>query len=275
MAGESDGIEEAFEAQLRTALTAATRMAERISRAREDALRRSQAASEQEGRELRSRIAAERAAAQSELSNVYRPDWWNNATPEQIGSTYELAHAWASYDDQAAHAEARIRDELAARYGVDVDELSRDPGAVQDALSARQNAADERTRAEAEKQEAVSLVAAADTIDQQAAAEEAADEALKATVDIDQVPEQTPEGAVLRDDAGVEYDSAERREQFARQLDEAGVSTEQVQTRVRADTSQAKPASAAVGTNSRAPQARKGNASRGRTEQRQRGGRGL
>ena len=59
MAEESDGIAEAFEGQLRVLVTAAGQVGERIARAREDALRRAQAASEREARELRTRFEAE------------------------------------------------------------------------------------------------------------------------------------------------------------------------------------------------------------------------
>ena len=62
MAEETDGIEEAFEGQLRVLVTAAGQVGERLARAREEALRNAQARSEQEHRELQSRIEAERRA---------------------------------------------------------------------------------------------------------------------------------------------------------------------------------------------------------------------
>jgi uncharacterized membrane protein len=87
MAEETDGIEEAFEGQLRVLVTAAGQVGERLARAREEALRNAQARSEQEHRELQSRIEAERRAARVEMANVHRSDWWDRATPEQIGRT--------------------------------------------------------------------------------------------------------------------------------------------------------------------------------------------
>ncbi|WP_407318535.1 hypothetical protein UQW22_17870 [Isoptericola halotolerans] len=53
MVDVSDGIEEAFEGQLRVLVSTAGQVGERFARAREDALRRAKAASEQEARELR------------------------------------------------------------------------------------------------------------------------------------------------------------------------------------------------------------------------------
>jgi hypothetical protein len=135
MADETDGIEEAFDGQVRVLVTAAGQVGERLARAREDALRRGQAVSEREARELRSRIEAERAAARAELGNVYRAQWWDRATPEQIASTYQVARAWAREDPEALRAEQRMGDELRTRYGVDVDPAAADPAAVRVAVA--------------------------------------------------------------------------------------------------------------------------------------------
>lgn len=128
MAEETDGIEEAFGGQLRVLVTAAGQVGERLARAREEALRNAQARSEQEYRELQSRIEAERRAARVEMANVHRSDWWDRATPEQIGRTYQLARAWSQEDPEAMRTEQRVRDELRARYGIDA--AGADPEAV-------------------------------------------------------------------------------------------------------------------------------------------------
>ena len=134
MIDESDGIDEALEGQIRVLITAAGRMGEMLARARENAARRAQAASEQETRELSSRFEAERKAAHTEYANVYRTDWWDRATPEQVADTYQTAHAWALEDPEAVRAETRMRDELSTRYGVDVNNTGADPAAVRAAL---------------------------------------------------------------------------------------------------------------------------------------------
>ncbi|MDQ3359699.1 MAG: hypothetical protein M3520_12955, partial [Actinomycetota bacterium] len=75
MADESDGVDEAVEGVLRVGLTAAgPRMAEIIARAREQAAREAQAASEHEARELAERLTAERSAARAQLAPVHRGD---------------------------------------------------------------------------------------------------------------------------------------------------------------------------------------------------------
>jgi hypothetical protein len=55
MVEETDGIEEAFEGQVRVLVTATGQIGERLARAREQALRRAQGQSEQEAREMQSR----------------------------------------------------------------------------------------------------------------------------------------------------------------------------------------------------------------------------
>lgn len=172
MAEESDGIAEAFDGQLRVALTAAGRIGEVLARMREDAVRRSQAASEQQSRELSSRLDAERLAARAELGNVYRPDWWDNASPEQIGQAYTTARAWSGEEPEAVRAQGRIRDEVRERYGVDVANTGADPAAVQAAVEEadvlRQQADAERQRGTGEEAEAASLMLSADESDRSA-----------------------------------------------------------------------------------------------------------
>ena len=173
MADESDGIEEAFEGQLRIAVTAAGRVGEALARAREEAARRAQAQSEQAARELSSRFEAEKRAARVELGSVHRSDWWDKATPQQIGGALTTARAWGSEDPEAQRAEGRIRDELRTRYGVDVDNTGADPAAVQAAVEAeqlRRQSDTERQRSATEQAEAVALSRQADEIDRAAEA---------------------------------------------------------------------------------------------------------
>ncbi|QTE30472.1 hypothetical protein [Pengzhenrongella sicca] len=95
--------------------------------------------SEQEARELTSRLAAEQRAARTELAGVYRSDWWDRAIAAEIANTWQLAREWSGEDPEAVRAEARMRDELRARYGVDVDvdAANTDPAAVRVARRAR------------------------------------------------------------------------------------------------------------------------------------------
>lgn len=254
MAEETDGIEEAFEGQLRVLVTAAAQIGERIARAREDAQRRAQATSEQEARELASRLVAEQRAARAELGNVYRSEWWDRATPEQIGRTYQVARAWSQEDPEAVRAEGRMRDELRTRYGVDVDQAHADPAAVRAAVERaehdRAQGDAERTRAAAENAEAVRLMQQADRDDARAEQARAAaehepdpDERARAAAEAEQ-RETSAVGA--RQDGRTLYDSAERRSATASELEAKGIDREVVATRMQADVSQAKPSAEAV-----------------------------
>lgn len=283
MAEEADGIDEALEGQLRVLVTAAGQVAERLARSREEALRRAEASSEQEARELRSRLEAERRAAQAELSVVHRAEWWDRATPEQIGHAYQVATAWAQEDPDALHAGQRIRDEVRTRYGIDVNDAGADPEAVRqriqielDRAAADQAAADtERTRAAAENAEAHRLLV-------HSSQEETRADPARAAAEFEPDPterERAAQEAAISDtgagwarDAGlIAYDSAERREATARDLEANGVDRELVATRMHADVSQAKPATEAV-TTTRTGRAAKARKTRGRTAQAQRTG---
>lgn len=325
MADESDGIEEAFEGQLRVLVTAAGRVGETFARAREDAMRKAQAASEQEARELSSRFEAERQTAHTEFGNVYRNDWWDKATPEQIGNTYQTARAWSNEDPEAVRAESRMKDELRSRYGVDVNNTNADPAAVREAVErAQQNYGQsdaERQRGTAEEAEAARLLGEADAADRAAAAAEGTatepeyetdrgrndresreasaefvrehnegnpanpwvqlDDGRAANLDVEREKESRglpnragdaerahSQAASARGDAAPLYDSAERRQQTAADLESKGVSAEAVGAKMRADVSQAKPATEATkGTVGKAPKARN---TRGRAPQAQR-----
>lgn len=281
MAEETDGIEEAIEGQLRLLVTAAGHAGERIARAREDARHRAQAVSEQEARELASRLAAEQRAARTELAGVYRAEWWDRATPEQISRTYQVARAWSQEDPEAVRAEARMRDELRTRYGVNIDQTHTDPAAVREAMGraerTRSEADAERTRAAAENAEAIRLLQHADLQDARAeqarAAEHEPDPAdrrdawdlLTAREQDEYLLAQRASASerslalTQREDGLVLYDSAERRTATASDLDSRGIDQEVVATRMRADVSQATPADAAVRSHatSKSPSARK------------------
>ena len=350
MAEESDGIEEAFEGQMRVLVTAAGRVGETFARAREEAKRRALERSQREARELESRLEAERRAAHTEFGNVYRNEWWNKATPQDIGNTYQNARAWANEDPDAVRAEARMRDELRSRYGIDVDNTRADPGAVREAVeraeqasgraapdraapdrasdvdanelsNAREwfakndpralaqyeqsrgfadtlemernddrglvhdwrtrtgqesqperEAAAQRQRSAAEEAEAVRLLHEADRADNAAErsrtdagndpdAEQRHEERVQAE-------QRQAQADAARDAAQPLYDSSERRDATAADLEAKGMSPEAVSAKMRADVSQAKPATEATkGPIGKSPKARN---SRGRTPQAQR-----
>lgn len=244
MSMETDGVEEVFEGHLRVLLTAAGQMGERLARAREEALRRAQADSEREAREVRSRYDAEHRVARAELGNVHRPGWWDQASADQIAATYAAARAWAHDDPEAVRAEQQLRQEVRARYGVDLDATGADPAAVREAVERAERARAQASTSQgvgsqgpAEQGEAALLLAQAD------ASERHADRARARTTGTD-ADAETEAGA----GRGTKYDSPTRREATAAALVGAGVDRETAATRMRADVSQAKPAAAATAT---------------------------
>ena len=267
MSESNDGLDEALEGQLRVLVTAAGQVAERLARSRESQLRQAEAGSEQEARELQSRLEAENQVARAQVGAVHRSEWWDTATPEQIGDTYQVTRAWANEDPELARAEQRMREELRTRYGVDVASVNADPGAVQEAIARaeqrRAQAGAERRGAGADRAEAQRLMVEADTADRLA-------ERAALAGDEPELQERQAQVESARAAAGPLYDSAERRTSTAGELESKGIDSEVVATRMRADVSQAKPATEATrGTGGKAPKARK---SRGHGAQVQRTG---
>jgi len=232
---ESDGIEDVFEHHLQVAVQGAARMGEMIAYQRAGQARQAEAGSVQEARELQARRAAEWQATRADLAATTRPDWWDRATVEDIAHIYQTATAWAPVEAEAGRYRDTMREQIRTRYGVDVD------GAVDETAVARRikdeldrQAEIERTRANAEVAEAAALMEHADRVDR--AAEERDDRAQQA------------EAERLRDDAGLVYDSAERRDALAEELRRKGVDGEAVEARITADVGHAKPAAEAVRT---------------------------
>jgi hypothetical protein len=123
---DGDGIDDEIAALVRMAIGFAARLAEEYARHREQEARRAEAESERRRQEYQRRVDAERAAARAQLQPVLRDEWWKKVTPERIGTAYEAAASWAQFDDVARQAADRIREEVRARYDVDVDELARE-----------------------------------------------------------------------------------------------------------------------------------------------------
>ncbi|WP_087874199.1 hypothetical protein [Arthrobacter globiformis] len=257
---ESDGIEEAIEGISRVGLTVAGRLGEQLARAREQELRRAQAAEEQQARELQSRFDAERAAARAQLAPVMDNRWWDTASGRDIERVHEAATAWKDHDPAARDAAEVIRDQVQRRYGLDVNSLGADDASVAQALARaerdREQAGQERRTGGAETAQAVQLLTEADREDrdrQQDANEE----------------NQHPEA--LTEEAGLEHDSAERRQQLAASL-EGVADREAVQARLSADQDQATPPTAAVTkAPGRNPKARKTRGANGQTKLLQKG----
>jgi len=242
---EPDGVNEAFQASARVAITAGGLIAERMVRAREQALRDAQAQGEQHARELQARIDSERAVARASLAPVGRDEWWDRAGAAQIGVAWETANAWREIDVDAQRTTDHMRDELRRRYAIDPDSLGADRGAVQDALDRRERALRlaERAREQARIDEAVAAPLFVSG----------------AVADRDQERDQAARDRDRADEERVArpYDSADSRHDVANDLDGI-VDDETIEARVVADSGQARPAQEAVASSpTRTPAARR------------------
>ncbi len=259
---DGDGVEEAFDGGLRTGLAVASRLAEQAGRIREESARRAEAGSMQQAREYQARFDAERLVARAELAPVHEASWWDRAGAKDISRAYETATVWSSNDEDARRASDRLREEVQARYGIDVANPGGDPATVRDALARaeadRRHADVERNRAAEEQAEAHRLLEHADRVDAQAEREHA-----------EQIP--TDEAVELRDKAAEEWDTAERREAHANSV-EGKASKESIDAWKQADSDNAKhPREAVRRAGGSTPKARKTRADGDREMQRGRG----
>ena len=292
MPDESDGIEEALAGTVRLAVTAGARLGSELARAREERMREQRRLDERDASRLAQRFEAEKQVAVAELSKVYRPDWWERADADRIGQAYATARAWAPEAQEAAQGERKMREELLARYGIDVDRVNPRGMSVEVerwrqrlAEQRRQEADRQRTAAGAERVEAAALLeqaarenrgadAARDDGRRDAQANEAGNNPWLIPGQASRgVGAATTEGARLEDrerdstaragQAAAEtervYDSAERRAADARAMEAQGVEPGVAQSRMRADTGRATPPTLATasGGRDRAPKARK------------------
>jgi len=253
MAEETDGVGEMFDDSLRIALTIASQFGERISRLREQMSRMREASAGQEYRELEARFEAERGAARASLMPVQQQEWWNTAGVDDIAQAHETATVWRDHDETAREAGETIRLEVRQRYGIDVDAPGADPAAVaaalRDAERDRAEARAERERSEEELTASQVLFTNADRHEREAQerAERDWNSDERRADDWTLAAEATGESRVEGDDAGLDYDSSERRRQFAASL-EGKADQRTIDARILADGENAKHPREAVGT---------------------------
>jgi len=253
MAEETDGVGEMFDDSLRIALTIASQFGERVSRLREQMSRMREASAGQEYRELEARFEAERGAARASLTPVQQQEWWNTAGVDDIAQAHETATVWRDHDEIAREVGDMIRLEVSERYGIDVDAPGADPAAVaaalRDAEKYRAEARAERERSREELTASQILFANADRHEREAQelAERDWNSDEKRADNWTLAAEATGESRVEGDDAGLDYDSSERRRQFAASL-EGKADQRTIDARILADGENAKHPREAVGT---------------------------
>ncbi|MCY9785701.1 hypothetical protein KIK06_17585 [Nocardiopsis sp. EMB25] len=207
---ESDGIDEALGRSLRGMMQLAEQngrqWSEVLRRMREIARLRQEEAARRA--EARARYQAAWEKAQEKLAVVDDPEWWDQATPEQIAEVYEVAVSWREHEVEAARVDDVIYDEVLERYDHDL----RTPSAEQvreDLEKIEAQRKEQEQESDAERGEEGSLVPEPE------AKEEAKAEAA----------ETNPPT----------WDSEERRTLVEQQMRDEGVAPELVETRMRVD----------------------------------------
>lgn len=157
---DTDGIDEAVEDGLRQTFMLAAQVAERIARARQEALRQHEHDTERAAVEYQRHLAAEQAAMRAVLLPTGQDRWWDQAKPQQSVEAYQAAEAWKDHDPQALAASQRINEEVQRRYGINTHDLNGDGLYLQSGIETQQAA---RAHAEGirEHRNAMALIMAA------------------------------------------------------------------------------------------------------------------
>lgn len=168
---ESDGMDDVLDGGLRQSLMIASRIAETLSRRRQESQRQQEHQDSQVAHEAQARLAAERSAARAALAPVEKDQWWEKAQPNDIATAHAVAEGWKDHDPAALAASERIRQEVLTRYGIDTHDVGADSAYLESGIQtmttekARQDALarsqEETRKAAAEHEKAMQLLAAA------------------------------------------------------------------------------------------------------------------
>lgn len=109
---------------MHAAVVAATEIAQRLARQREQQAALAAAGHRQRARELTARMQGEAQVARAHVAAVRTREFWARASVDDIAATYAIAHAWEPHDEGLGHAAELIREEVGTRYGLTVEELS-------------------------------------------------------------------------------------------------------------------------------------------------------
>lgn len=269
---EVDEALQHFTTSLRTSLAAASQIAERQARLREQRSRNATSKSEQERRELYARLISQQKSAEASLNRVYRREWWEGADPAKVATAYRVAAEWQERSPAAGMARQHMDEQIKQRYGIapaEVHAVRRDiQGLLRDAGAKRNEASLQERQSNTEKVTAVY---------QQAEAEDRAVQANDRSAENADLAADGGEGihtdVHCKQDGEPMYDSAERRDQLRAHLEGQGLDDETTAARLSADLDQATPPAAAVsaGGPKRAPKSRKTKLRRNRGRQHDQG----
>jgi hypothetical protein len=168
---ESDGMDDVLDGGLRQSLMIASHIAETLARRRQESQRQQEHQDAQAAHEAQARLTADRSAAHAALAPVNRGQWWDKAQPHDIATAHAVAEGWKDHDPAALAASEKIRQEVLARYGIDTHDVGADAAYLESGiqaattekarLDARARSQEEQSKATAEHEKAMQLLAAA------------------------------------------------------------------------------------------------------------------
>ncbi|PXW25076.1 UNVERIFIED_CONTAM: hypothetical protein DES50_12324 [Williamsia faeni] len=268
---EVDEALQHFTTSMRIGLAAASQIAERQARLREQRNRNVAAESEQERRELNARMVAQQKSAEASFTRIYRREWWQDAEPIKIATAYRAVSEWQELSSVAAAARQHMDEQIQQRYGISPAEVHAARSDIQELIRRAEQQRDAGTETDLSNRDeavAVALLRQSDAEDRAAqgvAVDGENRDAAEARVDQDSGADHVVAQEV--------YDSAERRSDLRDHLKGLGVDDEATSARLSADLDQAAPPEAAVSSGGprRSPTGRKNKFSRRRGRQHDRG----
>lgn len=118
MSNELEEIEESLKRRFQVALIAGLRIGQELATGLKERLDKIKAARAEEAAQLQAAFNRDRDLAAAELAQTGAPEWWEKATPDDVGRVAALAEAWEPHLDGGAETRAHLFQQLEERYGI-------------------------------------------------------------------------------------------------------------------------------------------------------------
>ena len=107
-------------------VTIAARLAEVAAAKRRDAAQAATRQSEERYRQVMAQQRSDAGQLRHDLRNVARPDWWDKASPSQIGTAFADARSYRHIDPELDSIAVYMWEQIQERYGIDAEQLARE-----------------------------------------------------------------------------------------------------------------------------------------------------
>lgn len=124
MSEENDNLDAPMEQAFQHGMTIAAQVGTELSQAWQKHRERQAKADGAQAALMQAQFNAERTTALEALRATTNPQWWETANMTEVAKAFEISTAWKDYAPEAAIADQHIRQEVAARYGIDVEQLA-------------------------------------------------------------------------------------------------------------------------------------------------------